>query len=87
VAASARGENPDGAQNEMPAERLRTKRAILDAFQKSANEAAEALASGKGAGIEDLCLDFLQHSAEHYGQLVVYSRLQGIVPPASRASQ
>lgn len=29
-------------------------------------------------------LAFIEHNCEHYGQLVVYSRLAGIVPPASR---
>jgi len=28
--------------------------------------------------------DFCEHAGEHYGQLVVYYRLNGIVPPASR---
>jgi len=27
----------------------------------------------------------IEHGGEHYGQLVVYARLAGIVPPASRA--
>ncbi len=32
-----------------------------------------------------LCImDAAEHSGEHYGQLVVYYRLNGIVPPASR---
>jgi hypothetical protein len=26
---------------------------------------------------------FIAHSSEHYGQLVVYYRLNGLVPPAS----
>jgi hypothetical protein len=29
---------------------------------------------------------FLEHCGEHYGQLVVYSRLNGIVPPATRTA-
>jgi len=29
-------------------------------------------------------LDAIEHSAEHYGQLVVYYRVSGMVPPASR---
>jgi len=28
--------------------------------------------------------DFCEHPAEHYGQMVVYYRLNGLVPPASR---
>jgi hypothetical protein len=32
-------------------------------------------------------MDGAEHSGEHYGQLVVYYRLNGIVPPASRPQQ
>jgi hypothetical protein len=32
----------------------------------------------------DLWIGFLEHAGEHYGQLVVYYRLNGIVPPESR---
>jgi hypothetical protein len=31
-----------------------------------------------------LYVTFTEHSGEHYGQLVVYYRLSGLVPPASR---
>jgi len=27
---------------------------------------------------------FMEHSGEHYGQLVVYYRVAGLVPPESR---
>jgi uncharacterized damage-inducible protein DinB len=33
---------------------------------------------------EDLAYGFIEHSGEHYGQLVVYYRLAGLVPPESR---
>jgi hypothetical protein len=29
-------------------------------------------------------LSYLGHASEHYGQLVIYYRLNGLVPPASR---
>jgi hypothetical protein len=29
-------------------------------------------------------LNFLNHDREHYGQLIVFYRLNGLVPPASR---
>ena len=34
--------------------------------------------------VEDLAYGFIEHSGEHYGQLVVYYRLSGLVPPESR---
>ena len=34
--------------------------------------------------ISDLAYGFIEHGGEHYGQLVVYYRLSGLVPPESR---
>jgi uncharacterized damage-inducible protein DinB len=34
--------------------------------------------------ISDLAWEMLEHSGEHYGQLVVYYRVAGMVPPESR---
>lgn len=87
VAESALGKNPNGAENEVSPERFADKQSILEALRKSATEAAEALEHGEAATKEEIFLDFLQHSAEHYGQLVVYSRLNGIVPPTSRSAK
>jgi hypothetical protein len=32
----------------------------------------------------DLAYGIIEHSGEHYGQLVVYYRINGLVPPESR---
>ena len=34
--------------------------------------------------ISDVAYGFIEHSGEHYGQLVVYYRIAGLVPPESR---
>lgn len=34
--------------------------------------------------ISDMAYGFIEHGGEHYGQLVVYYRLSGLVPPESR---
>jgi hypothetical protein len=34
--------------------------------------------------ISDLAYILIEHSGEHYGQLVVYYRINGLVPPESR---
>ena len=34
--------------------------------------------------ISDLAYGLIEHSGEHYGQLVVYYRINGLVPPESR---
>lgn len=40
--------------------------------------------SNQQVRVADAAYSFIEHSAEHYGQLVVYYRLAGIVPPESR---
>lgn len=34
--------------------------------------------------VEDIAYGYIEHAGEHYGQLVVYYRLSGLVPPESR---
>ena len=39
---------------------------------------------GQQVRISDMAYGLIEHSGEHYGQLVVYYRLSGLVPPESR---
>ncbi len=39
---------------------------------------------GRTVPIQDLAYGVIEHSGEHYGQLVVYYRVAGMVPPESR---
>jgi len=80
-------------------EDFKTKAAVA-AFVKKAFEASAAAIKYKGdKGLNDLVVDpfanqqvrvsdmawgLLEHSGEHYGQLVVYYRVAGLVPPESR---
>jgi uncharacterized damage-inducible protein DinB len=87
VANSVRGIKTDETLNELPVHECPTKAQVVKALRKSGDEATAAL---KGrAELEpstaELCATFTQHSSEHCGQLVVYYRLSGLVPPASRA--
>lgn len=84
VAESARGEEPDGTGNELSAAEFPTKDKIVAALQKSISNAAAALKKQKDEKTAELAIPFLIHSGEHYGQLAVYYRLNGLVPPASR---
>ena len=36
------------------------------------------------ARVLDIAYGLIEHGGEHYGQLVVYYRLAGLVPPESR---
>jgi uncharacterized damage-inducible protein DinB len=78
---------------------LKTKAQIV-AFVKKAVEDGANLIKSKGdkgmselvtdpeskqqTQISDLAYGLTEHSGEHYGQLVVYYRLSGLVPPESR---
>jgi hypothetical protein len=40
--------------------------------------------SGERVRLEDLAYGLIEHCGEHYGQLAVYYRMAGLVPPESR---
>lgn len=76
-----------------------TSRAELVAFVKKAVEDGTAEIKAKGDKglteavddggphldrLYDLAYGLIEHSGEHYGQLVVYYRMNGLVPPESR---
>jgi uncharacterized damage-inducible protein DinB len=42
---------------------------------------------GQKSRVMDIAYGIIEHSGEHYGQLVVYYRLAGLVPPESRAKK
>lgn len=89
AAKAARGEKPDGRPNELPKEQFKTKAAIVAALKSSvADGAAELKKQPASPSPRDAALwvPMTGHSSEHYGQLVVYYRLNGLVPPASRGS-
>ena len=88
VAAVVRGGKAEDAANELPKDSYCTKAQVLTALQESAFEAATALRgyfTGLTPDKAGLVVTFIEHTSEHYGQLVVYARCLGIVPPASRS--
>jgi uncharacterized damage-inducible protein DinB len=87
VADRARGEKGDDTANELPKEKFSSKKQILGALKQSAAEALSALKEDKpelSPELAEMLMTFIEHNCEHYGQLVVYARLNGIVPPTSR---
>ena len=87
VADSASGRQADDTMNELPKAQYATKDGILRELKASAADATEALReqeAGLSAETAELVATFIEHTSEHYGQLVVYARIHGIVPPASR---
>jgi uncharacterized damage-inducible protein DinB len=63
------------------------KDSIVAAFRKSVDDAAASLQKQTPEQLAKSLAPWLaviEHAGEHYGQLVVYYRLNGMVPPESR---
>jgi hypothetical protein len=87
VEKTARGEKIDPAINELPRSDYPTKDAVVAALRTSLQRATAELEKEPPALTPrraSLWVTFTEHSGEHYGQLVVYYRLNGIIPPESR---
>lgn len=79
--------------------KLKTKSEVVAYVKKSFADGAAAIKAKGDAGMSetivdpygnrhvrlgDLAYELIEHSGEHYGQLVVYYRVNGLVPPESR---
>src|SRR5271156_1617482 len=77
----------------------KTKADVVAFVKKSFADGAAAITAKGDQGMSDLLVDpfahqqvrvidwaygFIEHDGEHYGQLVIYYRLSGLVPPESR---
>jgi uncharacterized damage-inducible protein DinB len=80
-------------------DQYKTKAAVVAFVKKSFVDGANAIKAKGDRGLDDMVTDpeshqqirvgdmaygLLEHSGEHYGQLVVYYRVAGLVPPESR---
>ena len=78
---------------------LKTKADVVAFVKKSVEDGATLIKSKGDKGmreiltdpeskqqthVSDLAYSLIEHSGEHYGQLVVYYRINGLVPPESR---
>lgn len=87
-----RGDDANGDANELSASEYPTKTEILPALRESLAGVCAELVNGDSNGDSsvgderlNLTVSYIEHVGEHYGQLVVYARLCGVVPPASLA--
>jgi len=77
----------DGQANELARSAFPTKAKIVAALRQSFAAVLTELSRMNGAldvAKLDTIVSFIQHNGEHYGQLVMYYRLNGMVPPSSR---
>jgi uncharacterized damage-inducible protein DinB len=87
------------AEEDPKREAYKTKASVVEFVKKSFADGAAAIKQKGDKGLNDLVVDpfanqqtrvsdmawgLLEHSGEHYGQLVVYYRVAGLVPPESR---
>ena len=87
------------AEEDPKRENYKTKAAVVEFVKKAFSDGADAIKHKGDKGMNDLVVDpfahqqvrvsdmawgLLEHSGEHYGQLVVYYRVAGLVPPESR---
>jgi uncharacterized damage-inducible protein DinB len=94
----ANGEKPP-AQEDPSRAKYKTKADVVAFVKKSFEDGAAAIKAKGDAGMAGMMVDpfenqqvrvfdwaygFMEHCGEHYGQLVVYYRLAGLVPPESR---
>ncbi len=88
VQKTLRREEADGQANELPPATFGTKAKIVKVLRSTFDDVAKELGAmnGKASSADaDTLVSFIEHGGEHYGQLVLYARLNGIVPPASRS--
>ena len=78
------GVKANGDANELPRDAYPTKAKVVGALRSSFDAVTAQLTKANGAADLNQVVAFIEHNGEHYGQLVVYARLNGIVPPASR---
>ena len=85
--AAKAGRGQQANWDELDAKSYKNKAEVVSAFEKAIGDSSAAL---KGVPAEKLSqsvspwLAVIEHSAEHYGQLVTYYRLNHLVPPESR---
>jgi uncharacterized damage-inducible protein DinB len=87
------------AEEDPKREQYKTKADVVAFVKKSFADGAAAIKAKGDKGMNDLLVDpdsnqqsrvsdtaygFIEHSGEHYGQLAVYYRVAGMVPPESR---
>ncbi|HYL10000.1 MAG TPA: DinB family protein [Candidatus Acidoferrales bacterium] len=93
----AQGKKPS-YPDDPPRDNLKTKAQVIAFVKKCVQDGADVIKAKGDAGMSeivmagptqkyhlgDLAYGLIEHSGEHYGQLVVYYRSNGLVPPESR---
>lgn len=82
---SLNGCEADGSGNELPRRDYSDKADILAELEKTNHEIENGMSQKLDAKALEFISMAIEHISEHYGQIVIYARLVGITPPASRS--
>ena len=100
--APVQGKTPAREMENPPRATYKTKADVVAFVKKEVEDGATAIKAKGDKGmadwitdpdskqqmhVSDLAYGLIEHSGEHYGQLVVYYRLSGLVPPESRSKK
>lgn len=85
VADTLNGRTADDSANEVKRQELPERVQILADIKTNTSEIARGIRQNLNEKMLEAFSMGLEHVCEHYGQLAVYARLMGIVPPASRS--
>lgn len=83
----AQGKKLGNEENDPSTETFKSKAQVVEFLKKSVTDGAATIQQVGDAGVlEHLVawVGYTEHMGEHYGQLVVYYRNNGVVPPESR---
>ena len=93
----SRRERSRGLRDDPKRDELKTKEQVVAFVKKCVEDGADVIKAKGDKGmtervlqesrpdrLSDLAYGLIEHSGEHYGQLVVYYRINGMVPPESR---
>jgi hypothetical protein len=85
--AAKAGRGQQANWDELDPKTYKTKAEVVSAFEKTIADSTAALKALPAERLSQSVTPWLaviEHSAEHYGQLVTYYRLNHLVPPESR---
>ena len=88
--AAKAGSGEKASWDEVDAKLYPTKAAIVEAMEKSIADSSTVLKGIPDDKFKETLapwLSVIEHSAEHYGELVAYYRINGMVPPGSRPAK
>ena len=87
MAVQFKGEQPDFQKIFSYDGRPKDRAGLVAALEKANREAGEALEASLAEKYNPGIMGWVEHSGEHYGKLVTIFRVNGEIPPVTKAAQ